>query len=293
MALEDRRLKRRVRNSYFISTLSIAMVLFLLGSVTYLILNALNVTDKLRESVTIYAMLDDGLTSEGIVELKTQIEAHSAVRQVIFVSKEEAANDFIAESGEDFTSFLGELNPLPNSLEIGLSAKASEKNAAVIEFASALEAMSGVEEVVYQRTIVEQIGYNIGKFNLVMVFFGATLLVISIVLLSNTIRMSIISKYQIINTMKLVGANRNFILRPFLASAALHGLYAGAIATVMFIVMVIGLSENLPEINLSNGNMVVISISGAMVVLGVIISLIFTYLGVNKAVRQTAGKAFL
>ncbi len=293
MATEDKRLKRRIRNSYFISTLSIAMVLFLLGAATYLILSALNVTDKLKESVTIYAMLDDRMTSEEIVELKTKIESQNAVRQVVYVSKSEAAAQFIAESGEDFTTFLGELNPLPNTLEISLMAHVSEKKATVSELAATVEAMPGVQEVVYQRNIVEQIGNNIGKFNLIMVLFGATLLIISIILLSNTIQMTIISKYQIISTMKLVGANKNFILKPFLVSATLQGIYAWLVATAMFIVMVVGLSEKLPEINLLHGNKIVISISAAMFILGVAISLIFTYFSISRAVKQTTGKAYL
>jgi cell division transport system permease protein len=290
MAQEDKRLKRRVRNSYFISTVSIAMVLFLLGSVTYLIINVLNLTDRLSESVTIHAMLSDDVTGMETVKLRRQIESQDVVREVVYISKEEAIKQFIAEGGEDFTSFI-DFNPLPNSMDITLMAR-SEKSQ-VEDFVAALEAMHGVKEVVYQKNVIRQIAVNFNKLNLVLLLFGGALFVISIVLLANTIRMTIVAKRQIINTMKLVGANSRFIMRPFLGSAALHGLYAGLIATAMFVVMVVGMNENLPEVKLLAGSGMIVSIVVAMIVIGVAISLLFTLFAVNKAIKQTTGKAYL
>ncbi len=291
MAQEDKRLKRKVRNSYFISTVSIAMVLFLLGSVTYLILNALDVTNRLKESVTIHVMLDDGLDDEQTAELRKKIESKEVVRKVTYIDKEKAAEDFIAETGSDFRSFI-DFNPLPNSFEVGLNARSSEKEL-VRQFDKEVSAMSGVSEVVYQKSVVEQIGTNLNKFNLVLLLFGAALLVISLILLNNTIRMTIMAKRQIINTMKLVGATGGFIMRPFLGSAALHGVYAGVIATLMFAAMIAGLQEGVPEISLMTGNVLLVSIAGAMIVGGILISLLFTIFAVNKSVKQPSSKAFL
>ena len=291
MAQEDKRLKRKVRNSYFISTVSIAMVLFLLGSVTYLILNALNVTNRLKESVTIYVMLEDGLDDDQTADLRKQIEAKEVVRQIVYVSKEDAAEAFIAETGNDFRSFI-DFNPLPNSFEVGLNARSSEKEL-VRQFDREVSAMKGVSEVVYQKSVVEQIGTNLGKFNLVLLLFGAALLVISLILLNNTIRMTIMAKRQIINTMKLVGATEGFIMRPFLGSAAMHGVYAGVIATLMFVAMIAGLQEGLPEISLLTGNVLILSIAGAMIAGGIVISLLFTIFAVDKSVKQPSSKAYL
>ncbi len=291
MAHEDKRLKRRVLTSYFVSTVSIAMVLFLLGAVTYLVLNALNATNRLRESVMINVMLADGLPEEEKAALRTQIEAQEVVREVVFVSKDEAAEKFIAESGEDFRGFI-DFNPLPDSFEVGLEAHVSEKEP-IEKFVDAVEAMPGVDEVVYQKGVVEQIGTNLGKLNLVILLFGGAMLVISLILLNNTIRMTIIAKRRIINTMKLVGANGGFIMRPFLGSAALHGIYAGLIATVLFAVMIVGLGEGLPELQLLKSNALFISIAGGMIVMGVVISLLFTVFAVDKAVRQQSAKALI
>lgn len=295
MGQEDRRLKRRVRTSYFVSTVSIAMVLFLLGATTYLILNALNATNRLRESVVIHVMLADGLSVEQTSAMRVSLELQDIVRSVNYVSKEDAAEKFIAETGEDFTAFLGDdlgANPLPDSFEVGLAASGSEREA-IEAFVAATEATDGVEEVVYQRGVVEQIGTNLGKFNFVLLFFGGALLVISLILLNNTIRMTIMAKRRIINTMKLVGATRGFIMRPFVGSAVVHGFYAGLIATGLFALLVFGLSEGVPEINLLKDNILLGAIAGGMIVGGVIISLLFTVPAVRKAVRLESGRAQL
>jgi cell division transport system permease protein len=294
MAREDKRLKRRVRNSYLVSTVSIAMVLFLLGTTTYLILNALNATDRLRESVVIHIMLDDGLSTEQTSAMRAAIELNDAVREVKYVTKEEAAEKFIAESGEDFTAFLGDdpdANPLPDSFEAGLAARGSNRE--IIEaFVAEAEVMDGVYEVVYQRGVVEQTETNLGKLNLVLVLFGGALLVIALILLNNTIHMTIMARRRIINTMKLVGATRGFIIRPFVGKATLHGLWAGIAATVLFALLVFGLPEGVPEISLLRGNVLLGAIAGGMIVLGIVISLLFTAFAVGKAVGEESNNAF-
>ena len=294
MSQEDKRLKRRIRASYFISTVSISMVLFLLGATTYLILNIMNATDRLRESVVIHVMLKD-VPVEQNSAIRSSLELNEAVREVKYVPKEEAARQFIDESGEDFTDFLGDdpaANPLPDSFEVGLAANASERET-IEAFVTQVEAIEGVDEVVYQRGVVERIGTHIGKFRLVLILFGGTLLVISLILLNNTIRMTIIAKRRIINTMKLVGANTGFIMRPFAVSAVVHGLWAGIIATGLFALLVFGLNEGIPEIDFLKGNVLLPAIAGSMIVLGIILSLLFTLVAVRQAVRQEAARALV
>lgn len=291
MAQDDKRLKRKVRSSYLISTVSIAMVLFLLGSVSFLILNALNVTDRLKESVTIYVMLDDGLTDEQTADLRKKIESKDVVREVVYVTKDQAAKQFIADTGDDFSGFI-DFNPLPDSFEVGLNARSTDKDV-VRDFDREVSAMTGVSEVVYQKSVIEEIGSNINKFNLILLLFGGALLVISLILLNNTIRMTIVARRQVINTMKLVGATRGFIMRPFLGSAVVHGLCAGLIATAMFAAMIAGLQEGLPEIHFLKGNVVLFSIAGGMIVGGVVISVLFTIFAVNKFVRMSGSKIHL
>lgn len=287
----NKSLERRVRRSYFISTLSVALVLFLLGSVGYLILNAISATDRMRESVTVYVMLKDGLEDEQIKALGVELASHQDVNRVDFVSKEQAAKDFKEYAGTDFEEFLDQ-NPLPNSYEVRLKARSTEKEI-VSAFDKQVAAMEQVDEVVYQRNVIEQISSNLNKFNLILLLFGGTLFVISLILLNNTIRVTIFSKRYIINTMKLVGASQWFILKPFMGTAIKQGIYAAIIAGLMFVGMIVGLEEGLPEIKFAGQTVQIAIILGSMFVAGVLISFIFTTFAVRKFVRMRTNNIHL
>ena len=281
-------LRRKVRNSYIISTISIALVLFLLGSVGYLIFNAVRATDLMKENFAIHLMLRDGTSDERIAEIGRQLSEHEAVKEVKFTSKEVAAENFAAQIGDDFTEFL-EFNPLPDSYEVRLHADYSNKDY-VKTFEKEVSSWDGVEEVVYQKAVMEQIGDNINKFNLVLLLFGGALLVIALILLNNTIRLTIYSKRYLINTMKLVGASQWFITKPFLLRSLLHGLYAWIIAAAMFLALVAGVGEGLPEVTLLAESRPIYFVLGGMLVLGLLISALFTVFAVNKFVRMNSTK---
>ncbi len=281
---ENKNLRRKVRTLYTISTVSIALVLFLLGTVGYLILNALSVTDRMKESVTVNVMLRDKVTDEQAVEVGKRLAALSGVRKAEFVPKAQAAAEFKQYIGTDFEEFLGS-NPLPDSYRVGMQADASHKEA-LTAFEKEVGAWKEVSEVVYQRTVVEQITSNISKFLIILTLFGGTLLVISVVLLNNTIRAAIYSKRYIINTMKLVGATRGFILRPFLRDALLQGIYAALIAIVMFGGMIYGLHQGLADVTIVLQQKQLLLIVGAMLAGGIAISLTFTWVAVNKFINM-------
>lgn len=282
---DNKKIKRRVRSAYFISTVSIALVLFLLGSVGYLILNAIRATDRLKESVALYIMLDDG-AAEQHPQIKAKLEQHTQVKSVRFVSKDEAASEFKADVGDNFEDFLKD-NPLPDSYEIRLNANSSQDET-VKAIEQEILTWEGVDEVVFQRNVLSQISSNINKFNLVLLLFGGTLLIISLILLNNTIRVTIFAKRHIINTMKLVGATGGFILRPFLVNSLLQGLYAGLIASAMLLAMMFGLSEGIPEVNFSSGQIDLIIIFGALLLGGMVISFLFTTFAVRKFLRMNS-----
>lgn len=288
---ENKRLRRKVRNSYFISTVSISLVLFLLGSVGYLIMNALRATEQMQESMTIYVMLDNDISTDDANAVGTRLRDMEEVRDAVFVSKEAAAEDFKHYVGGDFEEFL-EYNPLPDSWEVRMKSDYSTREA-VEKFEKSALGWQGVDEVVYQKNVVEQIGSNIRSFNLVLLLFGGTLLFISLILLNNTIRVSIFSKRYLINTMKLVGASKGFIMRPFLWDSFKQGLVAGVIATALFIAMIAGLNRKLPDVMMLAGDMPILIIVGAMMAGGVVISLLFTTFALNKFINMNTARIHL
>ena len=280
-------LRRKVRNSYIISTISIALVLFLLGSVGYLIFNAVRATDLMKENVAIHLMIKQGTSDERIAEIGRELGAHEAVKEVTFVPKAVAAENFKEQIGSDFVEFLA-FNPLPDAYEVKLHAQYSDKDY-VRKFEKEAASWNGIEEV-YQRAVVEQIGSNINKFNLVLLLFGGALLVIALILLNNTIRLTIYSKRYLINTMKLVGASKWFIMKPFLLRSILHGVYAWLIAAAMFLALVAGLGEGLPEVTFLAESRPVYYVLCGMLLLGILISALFTLFAVNKFVRMNTTK---
>lgn len=281
-------LRRKVRNSYIISTISIALVLFLLGSVGYLIFNTVRATDLMKENVAIHLMIKQGTSDERIAEIGRELGAHEAVKEVTFVPKAVAAENFKEQIGSDFVEFLA-FNPLPDAYEVKLHAQYSDKDY-VRKLEKEAASWNGIEEVVYQRAVVEQIGSNINKFNLVLLLFGGALLVIALILLNNTIRLTIYSKRYLINTMKLVGASKWFIMKPFLLRSILHGVYAWLIAAAMFLALVAGLGEGLPEVTFLAESRPVYYVLCGMLLLGILISALFTLFAVNKFVRMNTTK---
>ena len=284
----NRRIRRKVRNAYIMSTVSVALVLFLLGSVGYLILGALGTTQRLKESMTVYVMLSDTVSTQTTTAIGEKLKANTSVREMKFIGKDQAAQEFQEYLGDDFIEFLDQ-NPLPDAYELKMTAAASDK-ASLEALEKEIAAWDGVNEVVYQRGVLEQISQNINKFNLILLLFGGTLLIIALILLNNTIRVTIFAKRYIINTMKLVGATRWFIMRPFLGRSTLQGIYSGLICWVMLAVMIMGLHEGLPEIHFVSDELYLAYIFGGTMVGGILISLIFTTFAVRKFIRMNSSK---
>jgi cell division transport system permease protein len=287
----ERSLERKVRNSYAISTVSIALVLFLLGGVGYLIMGAMKVSDSVRENITLYVALRGGVSDEQTAGVGVRLRDMPQVREVKYVSKEEAAASFREEIGSDFENFLN-FNPLPDTYEVKLHAQFSRKES-LVGLEETIAGWDEVGEVFYQRSVAEQIGSNLSRFNLVLLFFGGALLVIALILLNNTIRLTIYSKRYLINTMKLVGATKWFIKKPFIVRSIVQGLLAWFIAAVMFILLVAGIARGLPEmVWLTERNPVVIILT-AMLLLSLLISVLFTNFAVNKFVRMNSSEIHL
>lgn len=278
-----KRSNSKVRNAYVVSTTSMTLVLFLLGSVGYMMLNILSGAEHLQESFSINIMLDDDITDEQKAQIRANIDSTGMVRSTTLVTKEQAAKELKEYLGGDFVEFLDH-NPLPDSFEISVMSDFSDReNISLLE--RKISGWEGVNEVVYQRNVMEQISENMGKFTLILLLFGGTLLVISLILLNNTIRVTIFARRYIIYTMKLVGATRGFIIKPFVATATKQGILSGIIASMMFVGLIAGINDRLPEVAIISNNIVLIII-GSMIVGGAIISLLFTLFAVSKFVNM-------
>ena len=243
---DDKRLKRKVRNSYIVSNISIALVLFLLGSVGYLMTAAMQVARTLQESVTVTVELRNGADEKQKESLRKRFEANELVSHVEYSSKDDKLNDtdFRQMFEQEFEAILEE-NPLLDSFELTLSADSADPDK-LETFIAQIAELDGVDRVSYPAQTVERLHATIAKIRLVLLLFGGALLVISLILLNNTIRLAIFSKRYLINTMKLVGATKWFIMRPFLGSSITQGILSGIIASALFLTAVYGLNVAVP-----------------------------------------------
>ena len=290
---DDKRLKRKVRNSYIVSNISIALVLFLLGSVGYLMTAAMQVARTLQESVTVTVELRNGADEKQKESLRKRFEANELVSHVEYSSKDDKLNDtdFRQMFEQEFEAILEE-NPLLDSFELTLSADSADPDK-LETFIAQIAELDGVDRVSYPAQTVERLHATIAKIRLVLLLFGGALLVISLILLNNTFRLAIFSKRYLINTMKLVGATKWFIMRPFLGSSITQGILSGIIASALFLTAVYGLNEAVPELMSLAETMKIGIIVGGMVLGGILISLCFTFFAVNKFVNMKSNKIYL
>lgn len=290
---DDKRLKRKVRNSYIVSTVSMALVLFLLGSVAYLIAAAMTAAHTLQEGITLTVEIRNEASEEAREELRNLLVKEELCRSVHFLSREEKASDsdFRRMFEQEFEAILEE-NPLLDSFEVQLTAR-SEEQPIVDALIGRLEQIEAVDRVSWPANMAERLHATIGKIRLVLLLFGGALLIISLILLNNTIRLAIFSKRYLINTMKLVGATKWYIMRPFLGQSIRQGIWAGLGGSVLFIGAIYGLNEAIPELSSLAEMEKIAIIVGTMVGAGVLFALLFTATAVNKFVNMKSSKIHL
>ena len=288
---DNKRIRRKVRRSYMVSTVSISLVLFLLGSVGYMLTTALTTAHTLRGNITLSVELDSKLSDAEREKLGEKLSSIEGVTRADFVSRDEKVNDeeFRRMFASEIESILAE-NPLRDSFEVGISTSESEKRDAMVDEISALD---GVVYVAYPASTIEQLHSTINRITIILIAFGGALLIISLILLNNTIRLAIYSRRYLINTLKLVGATKWYIMRPFLSTAAKQGFWSGVLATLLLGTSLLGLSEAMPEI-ISMGELIKIAIvAGSMIVGGLLISILFTTFAVGKFVNMKSNKIYL
>ena len=287
----DKRIRRKVRRSYVVSTISISLVLFLLGSVGYMLYAALTTAHTLRESVTLSAELDNAVGADERNKIEQELLSIEGVTGVKYEAKEDKINDeeFRRMFASEIEHILEE-NPLRNSFEVAIAAA---DRATTDGVADKISSIDGVVYVAYPASTIERLHSTITKITIVLAVFGGALFAISLILLNNTIRLAIFSRRYLINTLKLVGATKGYIMRPFLATAAKQGVWAGLAASVLFCAALFGLSGALPEIMAASEITKVAIVVGSMIVVGVTISLLFTSFAVNKFVNMKSNKIYL
>ena len=293
MAAQKRNISRRIRFSYATSTVSMTLVLFLLGSIGFIMANLFSTTKRMRESATMIVELKDGLSEAERDTVAVRLAESDMVASLKFVSKEDKAADeeFKRVFDVDIKGILGE-NPLPDSYDVTLSALSSDK--ALLEaFAEEARKIDGVAFVSYPQAVIEEVHATLDIMQFIMVVFGGVLLVISFVLLNNTVRVAVYSQRELINTLKAVGATKWFIMRPFVGRSALQGFLAGVLAALLLGGALYGLDYAVPGIGIFPKWEELGFITAVIVVTGVAVAVICTMPIVNRFVNMKSNKIYL
>ena len=293
MAAQRRNISRRVRFSYATSTISMTLVLFLLGAIGIIMANIFTTTKRMRESVTMIVELKDNLSEAERDTVAVRLAESDMVASLKFVSKEEKAEDeeFKRVFNVDIKGILGE-NPLPDSYDVTLSALSSDK-AQLELFAEEARKIDGVSFVTYPQSFIEEMHSTLDILQFIMIVFGGALLVVSFVLLNNTVRMAVYSQRELINTLKVVGATKWFIMRPFVRRSALQGFLAGIIAATLLGGTLYGLDYVVPGIGIFPKWEEAGFIAATMVIVGIAVAVLCTLPVVNRFVNMESNKIYL
>lgn len=272
--------QRRLRSSYLSVVVSVALVLFLLGLLGLLVLKTKTISDHFKEQVAITIFLNDDVADEDIAVLQTILESQEYSKTVEFISEEEAAKSFSAAIGEDFIAYLGD-NPLKDALNVYVKSDfvTPEKMA---EIEKELSQNSSVFEVSYDKPLIDLLTKNIQRISFWVLLFSGFFTLIAVVLINSAIRLSVYSKRFTIKTMQMVGATKGFIRKPFLWKGVKLGIFGSIVAIMGVAVVMYYINKNLPEIQLFDDIPLLGILFGAILLVGIIITLLSTFFATRR-----------
>lgn len=282
---QDNYQKRRLLSTYFSVVVSISLVLFLVGLLGLLLLNSKKVADHFKEQIAFTIYINDTAKPIEVKQLQKSLALRQETKTNRFVSKEEAAEIHAKEIGEDFMEFLG-YNPLLSSIDVYFNA-AYVSPAFLSQLQKDFEKKAFISEVLYDQPLVEILDKNIKKITEWILILSALFILVAILLINSSIRLSIYSKRMIIKTMQLVGATKSFIRRPFIWKHLQLGIYGSMIALVALAGVLYDLNERFPELNLIANPIEPAAIFSSILAMGILITGLSTFFATQRFLNLT------
>jgi len=265
--------KRRLRSSYFSVIMSIAFVLFLIGLLGLLVLNTKNVSDYFKEQASLTIFLNDDLEEDRLAAFQKSLMAKEYTKSITYISKEEALEIMKKEIGEDPMEML-DFNPLKNAIELFVKAEFVTPNK-MEEIQKTLAKNNYVFEASYKKSLIDLLTKNVKRISLWVLFFSVLFALIAMLLINNSIRLSVYAKRFTIKTMQMVGATKRFIRKPFILSSVKLGFFGAILALAGLAVTIYYLNDYFPELGLldnDNDKILLASLFSGVFLIGIIIT---------------------
>ncbi|MCF6361308.1 MAG: permease-like cell division protein FtsX [Cyclobacteriaceae bacterium] len=291
--------KKRKLGSYPYASVvfSISIALFVIGLLGLLVLHSQKLTQLIKENIEIQVYLKKEISKSQIKQISYTLEqadfvskSSKEIPQILFISRDQAAKNFIAETGEDFATFLGE-NPLRDAFTINVSERfqTEQKMASIKE---RLLKLPGVFEVVYVNDLIDTINKNIRNISLILAGFAAILIIVVIILINNTIKLALFTQRFLIRSMQLVGATNGFIRKPFIFRSMAQGILSGALASATLF----GISEyaytQIDDLVLLKDVNHLYILFGILLLLGAFLGLFSSLRSVNKYLKLSLDELY-
>lgn len=281
--MSNRTATQKLKTSSVTVVISLALVLFMLGLLGLVVINAKKLSNHVKENVGFQVVLKDTTTQAELDILKQELSSSAFTKQVDYISKDEAAKKLQKDLGEDFITFLG-YNPLLSSLDVKLNSDYANIDS-LAGFEKQIMQKHFVKEVIYHKDMIKQVNDNAKVISLYILIFSGLLLVVAIALINNTIRLSIYAKRFLIRTMYLVGATQGFIRLPFILKGVRQGVIAGLLAGFLLAGFLVLSTNYIPDLlQLQDPNLLAVLFAG-IVALGVLISGLSAALSVSRYLR--------
>ena len=277
---EEKFNKRRLISTYFSVVVSISLVLFLTGILGILLVNSKKVADHFKEQIVMTIYVKDSAKEVELKQLQKTLRLNMATKKVIYVSKEEASQRHANEIGEDFIEFLG-YNPLLNSIDVYF--KATFLNPAMVsKLSKDIGLYNYVNEVVYDRPLLELLDQNIKKITFWLLLASSIFILVAMLLINSSIRLSIYSKRLIIKTMQLVGATKSFVRSPFIKTHLIMSTLGSMIAMSGMALVIYEMQKRFPELQILQNPMEPVLVFVGVFLLGLGITFISTFFATQR-----------
>ncbi len=275
---------KKAKPSYVYAIIGISLVLFLLGTLGWLVINGRGLSRSFKEDIEVEVILHDNTRDEMIQKMKSVLDNQPFVKHSEIITKDEAAKRFFQDGGEDFTELL-DFNPLYSSIVLKLHSDYVNKDS--LEKIKTFAMQSNiVRDVTYPTTVVEKMNSNFRKIGIILGAISLVLFIVVIILIDNTVRLAMFSNRFLVKTMQMVGATRWFISRPFDQRALWNGLISGLISVVGLWIVISFAEAQLPSLKVLHEPVLLAVLMLSMIVVGILISVLSTHRSVVKYLKM-------